>query len=61
MSKTMKKTVSRLFFPKNLPIKKSMKIEKYVPKPFFIENFSYEDCGRILAGFWEDFVSFLAV
>ena len=44
----MKKTISISFSPKNFPIKKSKKIEKYVPKPFFIEQFSYEDFGRIL-------------
>ena len=32
-----------------------MKIEKYVPKPFFIETFSYEDFGRILGGFCDFF------
>ena len=57
----MKKTISRSFSPKKFPIKKSKKIKKYVPKPFFIEQFSYEDFGRILAGFCEDFVIFLAV
>ena len=47
----MKKTISRSFSPKKFPIKKSKKIKKYVPKPFFIEQFSYEDFGRILGGF----------
>ena len=55
----MKKTVSRLFSPNKIPIKKSMKIEKYVPKPFFIETFSYEDFGRNLGGIWQDFVRIL--
>ena len=53
------KKVSRLFSPKNVPIKKSIKFEQYVPKPFFIENISYKDRGRILGGFWQDFVRIL--
>ena len=62
----MKNTVSRLFPPKMFPIKKvnenqkkSIQFEQYVPKPFFIEQFSYEDFGRILGGFWQDFVRIL--
>ena len=38
-----------------------MKFEKYVPKPFFIETFSYEDFVRNLGGICEDFGIFLAV
>ena len=60
-SKQNKKHSFKTIFPENVSYKKVNENRKICSETIFIETFSYEDFGRILEGFWEDFVIFLAV